>query len=173
MRNFLSISLFVLSTLPGTSFAQDISIQFQKIPKGLKAQYRLPSGRFWVEIYKGKEGKFYIVETRHGNGDYVKTGYYSTDGHLAKEKYANGNVRTYLPRHCERVLGDCTHAYSNSDGASGTAKASVKPSGKGYKFTMSLDGNRKTSISYTLGQYNLYAQARANGKLIKLVSLTQ
>lgn len=172
MSWFRCTAIAFITLPPLSGFAQDLGIQFSKIPKGLKAQYKVTGGREIVEIYKGKEGQFYVVDVRWGDGNPLKTSYYNLQGHLVRDSYANGNSRSYAPHHCERVVGECTHSYSNSLGTSGTAKSSIKPAGKGYRYVLTINGKR-VKHTYSLGQYNLYAQVRSGNQSMTLVSLSR
>lgn len=171
----LIVAIFVMITTNKSVFAQSVGIKFANMPIGTAAHYRDSRGRKWVAVYKGKKGKFYVVETRFPtvSGEKGNVSYYTKDGHEHRRVYPNGNIRTFTPIHCMKKLGACLYAYNNSGGSSGNGEAELKKFGKTYKYKFRDVGNARFSrVSYKLGQYNFISWLKNGDYTMRLVKIT-
>ena len=64
--------------------AQDLGIQFDKMPVGTKMHYVNYKGDSWVSTFKGRKGRYYLVTMKYTDRTYNTKRYYSLDGHLEK-----------------------------------------------------------------------------------------
>ena len=92
------------------------------------------------------------------DGSKLYTAFHNTEGHRVRREYAEGNVRTYTPHFCNRVLGKCTYHYANTTGGSGTSTAKLTKRGSKYTFInwWTQNGRRWSATNtFSLGQYNV------------------
>lgn len=156
MRFFLAIATTLFAFWSTASFAQDIGIQFAKMPKGTKFYYEDYEGDKWVVTYTGRNGSQYrTVEVYNKSGDQYRR-MYDTNGHM-KSVVVPGNYRiTYSPRSCERVMGACQYHYKGFRTYNGKYTAKLVKSGKGYAYGFKRMKSNETIDSHiVLGPYNM------------------
>ncbi|SMX33988.1 hypothetical protein [Actibacterium lipolyticum] len=136
--------------------AQNLGIQFDKMPVGAKLYYKNSQNETWVQTYKGKSGKFYIVSEKWDGYNSPRTHYYNSDGHRVKTRYKSGGTVKYTPMNCERVVGSCTYRYNGNPKYNGMYQTSLVKEGSSYRYFWS---EQKTSEKYeylvTFGKYNV------------------
>lgn len=193
MKTLIAAALAAASlTISSTqSTAQNIGIQYDKMPVGTSAHYAQTNGDRWVDVYKGvKRGK-HVVERFKGqtanSGRPLQTRYYDKQGRLDFYRAYGSRSKPYKidykPHSCYYVVGNCTHTerfsgtgYVNSGVGEkwimNTQKTSSGYSTRWYKKREPNGGNTFTS---KLGKYNLRtieawgSKGQYNIKLIKLV----
>ena len=150
--------------------AGTVGIDFAAMPVGTQAHYRDGDGNRWTETYRGQEGRFHVMETRV-DGNVTRTHYYNRDGTLRRRVYANGNVRTFSPRRCARVLGECRFASSDTKPQrSSQNQGHLIQDGDIFTYTYGpTDGSRRQVFVYELGPYNLISRASSGQYRERLV----
>ena len=131
------------------------------MPKNLKMEFSETGeeGGF-VAIYRRKDRGHYVLDFYRLDGSKSYTAFHNTEGHRVRREYADGNVRTYTPHHCKRVLGKCAYRYANTTtGGSGTQTAKLTKRGSKYTYIdrwRTENGGRGSATStFSLGQYNV------------------
>lgn len=157
-----------------------VGINFAAMPVGTQAHYRASNGDRWVEVYRGKNGKFHQMDTIFGGDRITLSNFYLDDGTLARREYLEGrlegNVRTFSPRRCTRVLGDCSFTAINTkpQRTSVDMMGNTTQSGNSFTYTFGpTDGSSQRTFVYTLGQFNLITSAKSGDyseTLTKLVT---
>lgn len=182
---------FGLSLTATMGLAQDLGIQFAKMPKGTKMYYVASNGTTWVDTFVGKRGRKYVVNrqsiTPDGKRQKVVEAYdlkgrlISTTGYNGLVKSGPGK-RLYKPFDCAYQVGSCSyrtkfiaHNFSNNGGG---FDASVKTvaSRDGYTTTETRAGKngRTRTLFFQLGDYNLRSfigLKRGSNRNIKLVKI--
>ena len=153
--------------------ANTVGIDFASMPVGTTAHYADNRNRTWQVVYRGKEGKYHVMESIF-KGAVSRTLYYHDDGTLHQRVYAKGNVRTFSPRRCFRVLGACSFVVSNTRPKSkATLKAELKKKGSTYHYShRSTDGSSVNRQTYELGQYNLFSLGKTGKYSSRLTKIT-
>ena len=173
IRFILSVfAALYLAVTPMQSAAQDVAADFAQMPRNLKMEFSNNKGDTWAQIYRGKKRGMYVVDSFRGNGSLRFTAYFGLDGHLGRREYTNGNVRTFTPHHCGRVMGNCAYGYNNTQGNSGSGTAKLTKKGKTYTYSWKIDGKTRKG-RFTLGQFNIATSGRAaDGVKWKLERMT-
>ena len=174
MFNQIARMLFLVSAMifpvTGVAGENDLGIQFDRMPVNLKATYD-EGGEHVVWVFKGRKGNLYVAERIESDSGETTKLFYDRSGHLLYREYASGNVRRFKPRHCVRVVGDCSYTYSNSQGRDGQGSAGLEKSGESYRYSWSVGGSTYRGI-LKFGPYNLVEYSRPHGqsptRLIKL-----
>ena len=167
-----------LETPPPTETTQQTStvgLQFASMPVGLEAYSVNGDGEAFFMRYVGKQGRYYVVKN-YWKGNLSNTEEYHADGTLYRRTYPNGNVRTFSPRRCMRVLGECSFTASNThpkrDNHPSTATLTKSGSTYTYRYE-ATDGSWVRTFKYRLGEYNLIAWGQSDGyseRLVKVVT---
>lgn len=148
----------------------DVGIDFESMPLGTEAHYRSNRGDTWIRRYTGTQGRFYVVENIF-KGRVNYTLYYNSDGTLYRREYANGNVRTFSPRRCMRVLGDCFFTTTITQPRNSMeSKGNLTKSSNTYTYRYgAADGSSLDTFSYRLGQFNLVSYGKSGDFTERLV----
>lgn len=148
----------VLTLLPSLAVAQDISIRMAEIPAGSWLVMN-EAGRDTSHVFRGKKGRYYVYEMVPGanpNGEVAFTDLRDASGNNVKRTFANGNVVTYKPHNCQRVVGQCSFTESGRKGDG--SKYSTKmvrvntPKGKGFTFNQVAIAADGTQVPIRSGQ---------------------
>ena len=148
----------VLTLLPSLALAQDISIRMADIPAG--SWYMMDdAGRDTTHVFRGKKGRHYIYEMVSGkttSGQVIFTDLRDASGNNVKRTFANGNVLTFKPHNCQRVVGQCSFTESGrkADGSKYVTKM-VRvntPKGKGFTFKQVAIASDGTQLPVRSGQ---------------------
>ncbi len=168
-----------------TAQAQDIGIQFSKMPVGTKAHYRQSNGKQFSETYIGtKRGLHVIRSTRkvtdRGRG---ASYYYDSKGRLVHFTGPKGLKVIYSPYNCTYQVGKCQYksslrgeAYVNQGGSRSYKVETRKISG-GYQSILRRVSGYEIVAEYrfSLGKYNLRKEynwrEKSGMKSIKLISV--
>ena len=151
--------------------AETVGIDFASMPIGTTAHYSDNRGGSWQEVYRGKQDGYHVMEYVVGN-EVTRTLHFHDDGTLFKRIYAEGKVRTFEPRSCMRVLGDCQYTVIDTKPSRrGKSTSTVTQEGSTYAFTHSR-GSRMRTIHYELGQYNLAKKIETNNHSVVLDKIT-
>ena len=186
----LGLACSLAMTITGTgSHAQNIGIQFDKMPVGTKAYYSQSDGTKWVRVYKGlKRGK-HVVEEFKGHsrttGRPTQTRYYDSQGRLVFYRaYGERGLYkvSFKPVYCYYQIGQCKHTLKFTGGeyegdgtgskwVMNTQKAKGRYISTWYKVSTP---DSKNKYFTKLGKYNLRELESwgANGRhFIKLVKI--
>lgn len=166
---------FVALLLAGPLGAQPhtLPLDFAAMPVGLLMVYSDDNGG-WVEVYQGQQEGRYVIEHQTPSGAVTHHSYYNAQGLLVARHYANGNIRSFAPHHCERVIGRCSFDYANTSGSTGTLQVQTAPDGDGYVTTFWELDFAKTQLSFVPGQYNVSVSGVSpRGVAFKLVEIQQ
>lgn len=154
MRIFVLVMAVVFSA--SMSIAQDIGIQFSKMPVGTKMYYRDYEGDTWMQEYRGKSGKYYIIKETHSDRNLSVTRKYNAQGHMTQVSFVSGYIIRYSPHRCDRVMGACSYRYKGSRKRNGLYKSTLVRQGNGYVYSWA---RQKTDETYdskiVLGPYNV------------------
>ena len=114
---FLKTAL-IWGCLATASFAQSVGIQFDKMPIGTKFYYQSWNGESWVSTFQGRKRKSYIVnvDVSKAGRSYRGIQRYTLDGHLQRWNNGGGYTERWRPFSCSRVVGKCTHKWTDSHG---------------------------------------------------------
>lgn len=175
MRLILSIALFLI-TAP-VAYAQNLGIQFNKMPVGTKMYYKDYEGDRWVSTFKGRSGNNYVVSVKYNKRSYSAKRYYTLDGHLTKIRFSNGYTIKYSPHNCEQVLGACEYRYDGRRKRNGRYNANLRKSGIVYKYSWARVNTDETYDStMTFGRYNVLKEetwktGRGKERYIRLLKI--
>lgn len=170
----LALSACNLETPPSTettNATETAGLQFASMPVGLEAHSVNGDGEAFHLKYIGTKGRYHVVEN-YWQGNLSNTEHYHADGTLYRRYYPNGNVRTFAPRRCMRVLGECSFTASNTHPKRNQVPsvANLTKSGSTYTYRFSAqDGSWTRTFKYRLGQYNLIAWGQSDGYSERLV----
>ena len=151
-----------------------VGIDFASMPVGTQAHYKNSKGDTWVERYVGQKGRFFVMENVF-EGQVTRTMLYNADGTLYRREYADGNVRTFAPKRCLRVLGDCSFRVTNTKPERQTSSSvgNLVQAGSWFTYTYGpADGSRSNVFKYQLGEFNLIARGQSGDykeRLVKVV----
>ncbi len=159
--SFVAYSLAVFATQ-----AQDLGIQFSKMPVGTKAYYNTSYGEKWLDIYIGKKRGLYAVRRYKGhtkNGKLLQVNYFDEKGRRVHYTGQRGLKVLFKPIDCDYHFGDCVftirirgEAYVQNGQNKTYNQSIVKKDGKyvstWYRGTQT---DKKGGSLFTLGKYNL------------------
>ncbi|MDA5556443.1 hypothetical protein [Shimia sp. MMG029] len=131
-----------------------VTLDFASMPENLKLVYADENGG-WIEVFKGKSGDRYLMERQFPDGTLDYLGYYNIDGHLIARHYSSGNIRTFSPHHCERVVGECRFRFWNTEGSEGTLHVLTERDDDTYITAFWELDFAKTYLSFVPGEYNI------------------
>ena len=129
-----------------------VGIDFASMPVGTQAHYKNSKGDAWILRYAGKRGRYFVMENVF-EGQVTRTMLYNADGTLYRREYADGNVRTFAPKRCLRVLGDCSFRVTNTKPERQTSSSvgNLAQAGSWFIYTYGpVDGSRSNVAAYQL-----------------------
>jgi hypothetical protein len=170
--------------------AQNIGIQFSKMPVGTKAFYARTNGDKWTDVYKGVKSGEHVVERFSGHrktsGRPIQTLHYDSQGRLVFYRAYGDRSKpykvAYKPFSCYYIFGNCTHTERFSGNGyvhSGSSEKWVMNTkavkgGFSTKWYKKRDPSGGNTYFSKLGQFNLRtieawgSEGRYNIKLVKL-----
>lgn len=162
------ISFLIVLFFAPAAFAQSLGVQFDKMPLGTKLHYKDYEGDEWVDEFKGKSGKYYVLQRRYKGENFNLKVYYTLEGHLKKRTYAGGWSATYTPHYCQQIVGACQYRYRGNRKYDGKYNATLTKQGSSYKYSRAKVSNDET-FDYQLkfGQYNLITEESWDSSLGK------
>ena len=175
MRIFLLVFAVIFSA--NIAAAQNIGIQFAKMPVGTKLHYKDYEGDTWVQEYRGKSGKYYIVRETHSDRNLSVTRKYTAQGHLTQIAFRSGFKITYSPQRCDRIVGPCSYRYKGNRRRNGMYKSTLVKRGTGYDYAWARQKTDETYDSHiTLGKFNVlqeetWTSSRGKKRFVRLVKI--
>ena len=176
---FSAILITLALTTPSSS--QSVGVDFKNMPVGTKIFFEASYGDTWVSTFKGKKGKNYVVsvDVKKAGRSYRGTQRYTLDGHMQRWNNGGGYTEKWRPHSCVRVLGACSHKWTDSNGR-GTSWVSENKL-VGNKLTRSSRPKREADMQITqhiLGKYNLsmrqdWSTRRGEKRWIKIVKIVE
>lgn len=151
------ISILALVGFGTAASAQNLGVQFDKMPIGTKMYYKDYEGDRWTDEFKGRKGKFYLLKREYEGRAYSSKVYYTLDGHLNRISFVGGGKISYLPHDCRHVVGECQYRYRGRWEWNGMYDAKLtRISGNRYGYSWTEVSNEETKDSIILfGPYNL------------------
>ena len=156
--------------VPVDAVAQNLGIDFAKMPVGTKMTYQASSGASWTAVYRGKRGRSHVIreEGRNAEGKrFGRTVYYDKHGRMTSYSYKDANRPepgkvVFKPFSCDYAVGTCKHQRKLivhnfiNNGASRNATYVTRKKGKHYTVGVDRgDRNGKVFYNFELGPYNL------------------
>ncbi len=102
MKKIISLLFILLWAVPAWA---DFGVDFKSMKKGTKIYYSTSSGARWVTTFKGKRGKFFVLESRSSKNKWKS--FYNRQGHLVRVERKKGGDSYFEPYQCGRQVGTC------------------------------------------------------------------
>ena len=166
----------------GAVSAQAIGPRFDAIPDGFAVVYRMTGGAVTSAVHEGWTDDGYRVTLHRGGkgaaGALLDTRFYDRNGNLVRYE-TPVETWTYAPHDCSRVIGRCRYAATNeTSGATfHWTRDTRRVGGREYEFSNNLDGERRASGGFRLGENRLtiafnkseIGDAESRGMLLRFI----
>ncbi len=172
MRLLPVLFAFLVAT---ATHAEPLGIQFAALKPGTILSYSSSNEGPYALIYEGKTGAEHAV-SQHAGGPYgtvIGRKFYNEAGLEVRRETKSGREIRFVPFHCERWLGPCTHEVVTATSET-MIKANSWKHGEGYvsemAFSSGADPRRKT---FRLDKNGLVTFLLANDTQLALNSIEE